>query len=108
MLNLLSHWYLPLSKAILHRCEFGKLALPVRKESESFGVTILRSVSLGQFPVYAYSAYLVKFAIIAADKHAEILVEFLEYPLPRIVPESRIFTVFLASVLEGEIQVCKV
>jgi hypothetical protein len=47
MLNLLSHWCLPFSKAVLNRREFGKLALPVGKDSESFGVAILRPVSLG-------------------------------------------------------------
>jgi hypothetical protein len=108
MLNLFSHWIFPFSKAVLNRRELGKLALPVGKESESFGVAILEPVSLGRSLEYVGSAYMIKFAVIAADKLAEIQIEFREHPLPRVVPEPRIFTLFLTRILEGKIQVRKV
>lgn len=63
------------------------------------------TVSFGCFIENRAFAYLIKFAIITADKFAEILIEFLEYSLPRFIPKSRVFTVFLFSVLEGKIQV---
>jgi hypothetical protein len=45
MLDLLADWRYPLSQAILDRCEFRKLSLPVWEISESFSIAILHTVS---------------------------------------------------------------
>lgn len=53
-------------------------------------------------------AYLVEFAVKTAYQLAEILIVLFEYPLPGLVPKSRIFALFLVAVLEREVQICDI
>jgi hypothetical protein len=52
-----------------------------------------------------WPTHLVKLAVKTTHEFAEVLINCRKHPLPRFIPEPRIFALFLVFVLEGEIQV---
>ena len=52
-----------------------------------------------------WPTHLVKLAVKTTHEFAEVLINCRKHPLPRFIPEPRIFALLLVVVLKGEVQV---